>query len=228
MTVRNSISYQYEFLNLTEVPGMTQYDTSTPAAHQGIRTGLSLFEVVLSTLIVGLTLVAALNTLGSASQTSLSTSDQAKAALLASDLMAEILATSYVDPDGTGAFGNEGTENPSGPREAFDDVDDYNGWIASPPQRKDGTELPGLAGWTRTVNVRHVNPDDLASVLAPDDDRGVKGILVAVERSGKVLTTLQAVQTAAWLEMIPEPGNNRTTSSAPSVNHSLAVHVGED
>lgn len=57
--------------------------------------GLTLVEVVVSTLIVGLMTVASLHTLGAATRSSLSTGDRAVALGLADDLMAEILAAEY-------------------------------------------------------------------------------------------------------------------------------------
>lgn len=61
------------------------------------RNGLTLVEVVISTLIVGLMTVASLHTLGAATRSSTSTGDRAVALGLADDLMAEILAEEYDD-----------------------------------------------------------------------------------------------------------------------------------
>jgi Tfp pilus assembly protein PilV len=63
------------------------------------RQGLTLIEVVISTLIVGLMTVASLHTLGAATRSSLSTGDRAVAMGLADDLMAEILVAEYDDLD---------------------------------------------------------------------------------------------------------------------------------
>jgi prepilin-type N-terminal cleavage/methylation domain-containing protein len=61
--------------------------------------GLTLVEVVVSTMIVGLMTVASLHTLGAATRSSLTTGDRAVALGLADDLMAEILSAPYDDLD---------------------------------------------------------------------------------------------------------------------------------
>src|SRR5262245_53710903 len=83
--------------------------------------GLTLMEVVVSTLIVGVMTVAALNTLGAATTSSDSTGNRAIAQGLADDLMAEVLDAAYSEPAGGTTFGPEGAES-AGPRSAFDDV----------------------------------------------------------------------------------------------------------
>ena len=57
--------------------------------------GFSLIEVTVSTLIVGLLLVVAMRSLGAALRAGRSTADRGVAALLAEDLMAEILQKNY-------------------------------------------------------------------------------------------------------------------------------------
>ena len=105
------------------------------------RRGLTLIEVVASTMIVGLMAVAALNALAAATKSSNSIGNRAVAAGLADELMSEIMMQSYSDPDGSPVFGHESGESTS-VRSAFDDVDDYDGWNASPPQYRDGTVIP--------------------------------------------------------------------------------------
>src|SRR6476660_1423584 len=101
--------------------------------HQSNRCrGLTLIEVVAATMIVGLMAVAALNALAAATKSSNSIGNRAVAAGLADELMSEIMMQPYSDPDGASVFGHESAESTS-PRSAFDDVDDYNGWNASPP-----------------------------------------------------------------------------------------------
>src|SRR2546421_12243172 len=102
--------------------------------------GLTLIEVVASTMIVSLMAVAALNALGAATKSSNSLGNRAVAAGLADELMSEIMMQPYSDPDGQAIFGHESGEATS-PRSAFDDVDDYNGWSTSPPQYRDGTTI---------------------------------------------------------------------------------------
>ena len=199
-----------------------RYSRKHPVRPRRSKRGTSLAEVVISTLIVGLMITPALHSTGSALRASRATSHRVQGVRLAEALMSEILTTRYEEPDDTPAFGVEGAEpaGNTGPRTLWDDVDDYYQWDASPPQATDGTVLPNLTGWRRRVEIVHVDPDDLTTALTNTDDRGIKRITVTVEKDGEKMAELVAIQTTAWLDMIPEPGNDQTTgSSPPNVNN---------
>jgi type II secretory pathway pseudopilin PulG len=160
----------------------------------GSRHGLSLIEVVASTMIVGLMSVAALNSLGAATRSAESIGNRAVAQGLADELISEILQTDYSDPSGASSFGPEGAES-SGPRSAFDDVDDYNGWNQSPPQYRDGTTMPDRTDWRQRVDVAQVQPNDPTQTAGTD--QGAKRIRVTIEYRGQLLAELVAVRTNA-------------------------------
>ncbi len=185
-------------------------------SHQQRRSiGITMLEVVVSTFLVSVLLVTALTTLGIATRAGTTSSRRAQAVLLASDLMDEILLQSYLEPDLTPTFGTEGRVERSGIRADFDDVDDYHDWTASPPQAKRGTVSKLSSTWSREVTVNHVDPHDLTTVLKHNDDRGVKRIRVKVNFNGKKLIHMDAIQTRAWLDMIPRPADNHTISTLP-------------
>ena len=117
-----------------------------------LRRGLSLIEVVASTMIVGMMAVAALNSLGAATRSADSIGNRAVAIGLADELMSEILQTAYSDPSGSHQL-RPGKRRIDGPRSAFDDVDDYDGWNESPPKYRDGTHMPDRADWRQRVQV---------------------------------------------------------------------------
>lgn len=158
-----------------------------------VELALTLVEAVVSIAIIGMMLVAALNTVGASQTTQKKMGDRNRAMLLAQDLMTEILRQSYIEPDDTvAAIGLEGGEN-SEKRDRFDDVDDYNGWSASPPQEKDGTVLAGFDGWRRSAAVDWIDPADVAQKLGAD--AGVKRIRVSVALDDVPLATLVALRT---------------------------------
>jgi len=166
------------------------------------RRGLTLAEAVVSMLIVSVMLVAALNTVGASRTTQKKTADRSRGFLLAENLMSEVLQQAYEDPDlAPGSFGLEGAEVGDGSRSLWDDVDDYDGWSASPPQQKDGTELGEFKGWTRSVEVRWVNPAELATLSGTDT--GVKRVVVTVTDGATVVVSLVAIRTDA-LQFVPE------------------------
>ena len=196
------------------------------------RDGFSLLEIVISTLLVGLVMIGALRSMTASMRSSESLENTTQAVLLADELMAEILRQDYaatadsgVLNGGAGGFASDsflgggqtttgnGPTTISGNRSTFQNVDQYDNWTASPPEEKDGTQRTELVNWRRRVTVDLVDPDDLTSVIS--SDLGVKRITVTVESNGDIVTELQAVQTRAWINMIPEPGHNRTTGSQP-------------
>ncbi len=156
------------------------------------RRGLSLIEVVASTMIVGLMAVAALNSLGAATRSSESIGNRAVALGLADELMAEIMQAAYEDPSQTPSFGRESGEAAS-PRSGFDDVDDYEGWNQSPPLYRDGTTMPDRALWRHRVLVQRVAPNN--PTLVSGTDQGAKRIRVTIEFRDEVLAEQFAVRT---------------------------------
>jgi len=157
------------------------------------RSGLTLLEVVVSTLIVGLMTVASLNSLGAATRSATSIGDRAIALGLADDLIAEIVPLAYSDPNSTPTFGPEGAES-AGPRNVFDDVDDFHGWNQSPPKNRDGVTIPNRADWRHRVQVVRVTPAN-PTVATGGADQGAKRIQVVIEYRGKVLAQQYAVRT---------------------------------
>lgn len=155
---------------------------------------LSMIEAVISIAIVGVMMVAALNTVAASKLGQRKTGHRGKGALLAQQLMSEILRQSYEEPDDTPEFGRESSES-GGDRADYDDVDDYDGWTSSPPEDKDGTEIPDLNGWQRSVEVDWVALNDLNTPIGVD--QSIKRIIVTVSRDGVPLASLTTVRTAS-------------------------------
>ena len=160
--------------------------------------GMTLMEVTVSTLIVGVMAVASLKALGAATRSSVDAGKRGIATTLASDLMSEILQAAYLEPGSNAIFGPEADESSEGNRSLFDDVDDYHDWQASPPQDKEGNVLADRAGWSRKVIVEHVDLADLSNVLLDTNDQGVKRITVEVYLQGDLRHRLRAYTTSAW------------------------------
>jgi type II secretory pathway pseudopilin PulG len=154
--------------------------------------GLTLIEVVASTMIVSLMAVASLNALAAATKSSNSIGNRAIAAGLADELMAEIMMQPYSDPDGSAVFGNESGESTTS-RAAFDDVDDYNGWNASPPKYRDGTTIPDRTNWRQRVVITRVVPSNPTQTTTTD--QGAKQIHVTIEYQNQVLADQIAIRT---------------------------------
>jgi MSHA pilin protein MshD len=164
------------------------------------RRGLSLPEVLISTVLVGVMLVAAMKTVGAVFRTRQVNAQLGDGEALAHQLMTEILQATYEDPEETSVpigdpsnpLGIESGESGT-TRADFDDVDDYEAWNGEPPVDKGGTALAGYELFKRTVNVYRVDPDTLQS--NPNMETGLKLIQVTtIEPSGRqiVLWTLRS------------------------------------
>ena len=162
--------------------------TSPPPPHKG---GVTLIEAVLSIFIVSIMFVAVINTVGAMARSRQIQATQSSGPALGRQLMGEILQSQYVEPDEEAIFGPEASEAGNS-RENFDDVDDYNNWSASPPQAKDGTDIPGLTGWQRSVTVQYAHPDNITDTVG--SDQGLKRITVTVTDLRGAQTTLVALR----------------------------------
>jgi MSHA pilin protein MshD len=158
------------------------------------RRGLSLVETVVSCALVGVLLVAAMRSVGASVFSQYRTAERGTGRLLADGLMAEILAKNYKDPGSTPQLGRESGES-STSKANYNDVDDYRDWSESPPQFADGTAMPDLADWRRTVAVDWVDPLDLSETKLWDT--GAKRITVTVQHNGVVVATRIAIRTEA-------------------------------
>ncbi len=159
------------------------------AASNGHRSGFSLIEVAVSSILVGSILVAALSTTGAVFRFRSSTSNVARAALLATELLAEIQNQPYSDPNQTPVLGRETGETL---RAHFDDVDDYASWTESPPKTLAGANLTGFTGWSRSVSVVRAQRNSPMQNAAGDE--GLKRITISVSRNGVALQTIDALK----------------------------------
>jgi hypothetical protein len=149
----------------------------------------------MSIVLVAVMFAVVMQTVGAGRMAHYKTSGQRRGSLLARQLLAEILQQAYEDPDTpTEALGIDAGESASD-REDFDDVDDYHGWIASPPQDRDGTTEPDQGNWSREVRVAWVEPVDLGQTAVIETK--AKRVIVTVKHNGMVMSELTAIRTNA-------------------------------
>ena len=152
------------------------------------RKALSLVEVTISTLLVGLMIVASMKSVGGVLRTWAMVGEMPQGNTLTLELLTEIVQAEYVEPDDAPLFGPESPETGAS-RADWDDVDDYNGWSSSPPERKDGTAITEYTGWTRTVvAIEYVSPSSPLTVVG--GDQGLKRITVRLTDPKGKQTTL--------------------------------------
>jgi len=154
----------------------------------------------MAVLIVGVMLVAALQALASAKGTRYRLATHARARMLAHDLMAEVLAADYADPENpAAALGTDAGESTID-RATLDDVDDYDGLIDSPTTTRRGAQIAGHNGFERVVSV--VWADTITPTADAAGDSGLKRITVTVRCDDRQAAELVAYRADAW-EVMP-------------------------
>jgi prepilin-type N-terminal cleavage/methylation domain-containing protein len=159
------------------------------------RQGNTLIEVVVATVLVGVVLVAALETLGGAARTHRKSATTAEAWTLAERYAAEIMAKPYEDPQGGVVFGTESNDGAVSTRDQLDDVDDYHNWYESPPQTSAGVDLPAYDGWSVEVIVTRceASPGD-ATISEVFTDEGLKRVQVRVSDAAGWVTEFEMLR----------------------------------
>ncbi len=160
--------------------------------------GFSLIESAFSILIVAVMFAAVMQTVAAARLVRYKTDGRSRGSILAHDLMAEILQAAYEEPDGPGPLGVDAAEV-AGSRASFDDVDDYDGWTGDPPELPNGTPLSLPGGWSRSVEVRWIVPDNLT--LTSGTETNVKRIIVIVKHRTVTMARVTAIRTRAFPEL---------------------------
>lgn len=142
--------------------------------------GLTLVELLVSIVIVG---IAASTILGVFSITSASSADpmiRHQAAAIAESYLEEVLARPFDDPDGSDA---------ETLRADFDDVEDYDGLLDNGARDQFGNPIPSLSDYTVSVAVS--NSSALPSIPAGDTYR----VDVVVSRSADINFQLSGYRT---------------------------------
>ena len=166
--------------------------------------GFTLIEAVFSIVLVSVMMVAAMSAVSASAIAQSHSGDATRGNLLAQALMSEIVVQPYSDPNvnSTTIGPDPGDTTSPATRSKFNDVDDYDGWYESPPQKKDGTLIgtlnadgtvtPAYPGWSRRVGVVWVNASDLKTPVR--SETGVKRITVTVLHNGAVMSTCVAIR----------------------------------
>ncbi len=172
------------------------------------RRGLALVEVIASIAILGILMTAVLRCVGAAAVGRTRTIERIQGSALGESLMNETLSQGYTDTTPVAAALNVNinilgisvtltTPGGSPSRSAFDAVDDYDGWTASPPIARDGSVIPGYTGWQQRVAV------EFATLATPNGaeagaDTGLKRITVIITRDGREISRMVALRSSAW------------------------------
>ncbi len=180
-----------------------------PAAH-----AFTLVEAAISTIIVGVMIAAALSVVGGSAQAAAREREWRRGQSLAVSLMAEILATSFSDPQGGSGFGIDSGET-TDHRTTLDDVDDFNKYIDSPPTDADGVKIGWATQWSREVIVENVTISNPNKVDSDDAGTGLRRITITVTSPAGDIRTLTALKSRAAIvdAATPQVGVSHVTAT---------------
>lgn len=168
------------------------------------RRCFTLLEVVMSSIVVALMLVGAMNAATAARALTTTTNERAAAWRLAEDLASEV-ATAPIDPmhanfvlDLTEFTANllrtVASIDADSPRADFPTIDYYHKWSASPPEDVQGAALPGFdATWSRSVEIAMI--DEVGSDTLVGADIVGRRVTVTVRRRGETLAEITVLRT---------------------------------
>jgi type II secretory pathway pseudopilin PulG len=154
--------------------------------------GLTLVETVAAIAVMAVAVAVGVGSIASSLPESTRAPLTVTANELARDLLEEILARSFDDPNGT--------ESGEAGRSSWDDIFDYNGFTESPPTDPTGAAITGATGYTRTVRVIPVATTDPGGAAVARAGATLARVEVDVTWGGGSKITL------AGLKAEPSPG----------------------
>jgi prepilin-type N-terminal cleavage/methylation domain-containing protein len=154
--------------------------------HRQSNRGFTLVEVLIATILVGLSIYALLAANGAFSMVNGAGVDLTTAEFLAEQIRERTTVLPVVDPqNGTGTFGLEETNIVNA-----DDLDDYDGQSFSPPIDAGGNVLTDFTGFTQQVTVENVNKNNFSQVVTDHSSAFVR-VTVNINQNNKTVTTAQ-------------------------------------
>ena len=141
------------------------------------RRGLTLLEVIISLLLTTTIVLVSVTASANLYRNQAVSADEHLARELAFQILDEVTSTDFQDGDNDRVFGNEASESTTN-RSAFDDVDDYDGYTASPPTHRDGSTIVGLENWSLSVSVSKADTVASGIVASTADDAPLRLVTV--------------------------------------------------
>lgn len=143
------------------------------------RDGVTLLEIVISVFLISTIVLSSLMASVNLLENQALGDEREMAEELIFMVLDEITAQPFEDVEDNRIFGREDDET-SVVRTSFDDVDDYDGLINTPPQNRDGTTVSEYANWTLNVSVRPAEPTSAGTAISTENDAPLRLVTVAV------------------------------------------------
>lgn len=125
--------------------------------------GFTLIEALVATSVIGLGVAAVLVSAGSGTRVNYAGQQLTQATFLAQELREWTLRLPFSDTDSWDQNKAPGQEAAG----TFDDLDDLDGTLFTPPRDGQGNDIAGMPGWSQSVELTWPDPDDLTATLAP-------------------------------------------------------------
>ncbi|MDT8303912.1 MAG: type II secretion system protein [Sedimentisphaerales bacterium] len=153
------------------------------------RGGFTLIEVLIAIILVGLAIVSLVSANGAFTQANGAGVELSTAEFLIEQIRELSTVLEVIDPNtGTAAFGSETGET----LVDYDDLDDLNGAVFSPPISADRNSLTDLGAYSQQVTVENVNASDFEQVVS---NHGSFFVRVSV----KIFLNTREITSASWL-----------------------------
>jgi hypothetical protein len=167
------------------------------------RRGLTLLETSLATLIVGLSVLAITKLILAVTQQNFYAQKTTTALMLADNIRELMIGLPMCDPaSGVHLGPNTGQSTV----DKFNDVEDFNGYTASPPIDANCQPINSLTNWQQSVTVTHVTPGNNGynSTDPSSNDQGVVldriKVVVSYSATPSDSTTFTPITTIEWVK----------------------------
>jgi prepilin-type N-terminal cleavage/methylation domain-containing protein len=146
------------------------------------RRGFTLLEVSLALVVISVGVTSVVQLLASGTFSNIDSNDTNTAINLANNIHELTFNLHFTSPTNPGHWGPETGETLA----TYDDMDDFDGQVFSPPIDARRQTLNMFAGWSQTVSVQSVDPNMLTLVV-PQATSPVERITVTVKRGSTIV-----------------------------------------
>ena len=157
-----------------------------------LRRAFTLIETGLATMIIGLGVVSVLQLTTKLTVSQITAVDMTVAVNLANNLHELTYNLHFCDPNNPTHWGPENGETLA----TFNDNDDFDGQVFSPPIDARRNAISSLSGWSQGVTVHSVDINSLTTTV-PNGSSKAQRITVTISHNG------QAVYQESWLNVYP-------------------------
>ena len=159
------------------------------------QNGFSLIEILIAIILVGLAIASLVVANSSFTRANAAGTDLTTAEFLVEQIRELTVLLPVIDPNtGTFTFGPEGGETLTN----YDDLDDFDGAVFSPPISADRVTLNDFAAFSQQVTVEKVNPSNFEEVITTEHKNFVR---VTV----RVLLNSKEISSAGWIRACQGP-----------------------